>query len=118
MIKEIAFTTYPVTDLKRSREFYEGVLGLTPSDEYKDSEFWVEYNLGPNTFALGCMPTEWKPSPDGANIAFEVDDLDKMLEELRAKNIEVHMDKQDFPNCCMAIINDPDKNKIVLHHKK
>lgn len=24
---EIAFTCYPVTDLKRAREFYEGVLG-------------------------------------------------------------------------------------------
>ena len=27
-ITEIAFTSYPVTDLKRARQFYEGVLDL------------------------------------------------------------------------------------------
>ena len=26
---EIAFTVYPVTDLKRAREFYEATLGLS-----------------------------------------------------------------------------------------
>jgi catechol 2,3-dioxygenase-like lactoylglutathione lyase family enzyme len=28
MITEIAFTGTPVTDIKRARKFYEGVLGL------------------------------------------------------------------------------------------
>jgi len=33
MIAEIAFTGTPVTDIKRAREFYEGVLGLKPVKE-------------------------------------------------------------------------------------
>ena len=33
MITEIAFTGTPVTDIKRAREFYEGVLGLKPAME-------------------------------------------------------------------------------------
>ena len=32
-ITEIAFTGTPVTDIKRAREFYEGVLGLNPTLE-------------------------------------------------------------------------------------
>ncbi len=44
MITSIAFTVYPVTDMARSRGFYEGVLGLTISENYRDE--WVEYDLG------------------------------------------------------------------------
>ena len=32
-ITEIAFTCYPVTDVARSRAFYEGILGLSVVDE-------------------------------------------------------------------------------------
>lgn len=37
-IIEFAFHGYPVTDLPRARAFYEGVLGLHPSDVYGKSE--------------------------------------------------------------------------------
>lgn len=30
MIKAIAFTAYPVSDMTQSRQFYEEILGLTP----------------------------------------------------------------------------------------
>ena len=43
MIKEIAFTAYPVTDMARARAFYEGVLGLTVETNHGDK--WVEYGL-------------------------------------------------------------------------
>ena len=33
---EIAFTGYPVTDLKRARQFYEGILGLKPTKVFGD----------------------------------------------------------------------------------
>ena len=41
---EIAFTVYPVTDLKRARQFYEGVLGLVVSHRFgDDSKGMIEY---------------------------------------------------------------------------
>jgi catechol 2,3-dioxygenase-like lactoylglutathione lyase family enzyme len=42
-IKEIAFTGYPVTDMKRSRRFFETVLGLTVSRQWgeADAPTWV-----------------------------------------------------------------------------
>jgi predicted enzyme related to lactoylglutathione lyase len=75
MITEIAFTGTPVTDIKRAREFYEGVLGLKPAMESAGG-MWVEYEIGNGTLGVGCYGEVWKPSPDGTCIAFEVDDLD------------------------------------------
>src|SRR5450432_187283 len=75
MITEIAFTGSPVTDMKRAREFYEGVLGLKPAMESAGG-MWIEYEIGNGTFAIGCYGDQWKPSKDGTGIAFEVDDFD------------------------------------------
>ena len=43
-ILEFAFVVYPVTDLTRSRAFYEGVLGLTSSMFVRNGDqFWIEF---------------------------------------------------------------------------
>lgn len=118
-IKEIAFSIYAVTDIKKSRAFYEGALELVPSPEFpvKDDSAWIEYGIGSGTLAIGCSP-EWKPSTDGACVALEVDDFDKAIEKLKAADVPFFMEPQSFPTCNMAVINDPDKNKIVIHKKK
>jgi catechol 2,3-dioxygenase-like lactoylglutathione lyase family enzyme len=45
MITEIAFTGTPVTDIKRAREFYEGVLGLKPAMESAEGKFGITRQL-------------------------------------------------------------------------
>lgn len=119
MIKEIAFTIYPVTNIKNSREFYESVLGLKPNSEIDETQehAWIEYDVNASTFAIGCSP-DWKPSTDGASIAFEVFDIEKTIEDFKNKNVAFFMEKQDFPECSMLIIEDPDKNKIIIHQRK
>jgi predicted enzyme related to lactoylglutathione lyase len=116
MIKEIAFTVYAVTDMKKSKEFYEGVLGLVPSTEF-NSPNWTEYNIGSGTFAIGQSP-EWKPSQDGATIAFEVDDFDAFTAKLKEKNVTFKMEPNSFPTCDMAVIKDPDLNNVLVHKRK
>ena len=117
MITEIAFTGTPVTDIKRARDFYEGTLGLRPTMESAGG-MWVEYDLGPNTFAIGCYGDVWKPSSDGTAIAFEVDDLDAEVKRLKSKGVKFAMDVYDAPPCRFAIIHDPDGNAILLHKRK
>lgn len=85
---EIAFTGTPVTDIKRARLFYEGVLGLKPTKESAGG-MWVEYDIGPGTFAIGCYGEVWKPSPDGTCIAFEVQDLEDEIAQLQAREVAV-----------------------------
>jgi extradiol dioxygenase family protein len=48
--KEIAFVAYPVTDIARARQFYEGVLNLTPNAPLQSEHpHWIEYDIGSGT---------------------------------------------------------------------
>ena len=117
MITDLAFTGTPVTDMQRARAFYEGLLGLKPTLESAGGA-WVEYDLAAGTFGIGCYGEDWKPSPDGSAVAFEVDDLDAEVARLKAKGVPVNMEVMDTPMCRFAIISDPDNNKIMLHKRK
>ena len=114
---EIAFTGTPVTDIKRARAFYEGVLGLKPTMESAGG-MWVEYDIGNATFGIGCYGEVWKPSPDGTCVAFEVEDLDGEISRLKSECVKFHMEATDTPVCRFAIICDPDGNRIMIHKRK
>jgi catechol 2,3-dioxygenase-like lactoylglutathione lyase family enzyme len=57
-ITEIAFSSYPVTDIPRARAFYEGVLKLKVTSETNMGEqgHWVEYEIGPGALGIGRAP--------------------------------------------------------------
>jgi predicted enzyme related to lactoylglutathione lyase len=114
---EIAFTGTPVTDMKQAREFYEGVLGLKPTMESAGG-MWVEYDIGNGTFAIGCYGEVWKPSADGTCVAFEVEDVDAEISQLKSKGVTVVMEAMDSPVCRFASICDPDGNRILIHKRK
>lgn len=117
MITEIAFTGTPVTDMKRAREFYEGLLGLKPGMG-AEGGMWVEYELGTGTFGIGCYGDVWKPSEQGTCVAFEVDDVDREITRLRGAGVKVALEPMDSPVCRFGIISDPDGNKILIHKRK
>lgn len=114
-IKAIAFVGIPVTNMNRAREFYEGVLGLVPDTEMT-GEHWTEYPIGGGTLALASVGEQWKPSQDGTSAALEVDNLDAAIERLEER--KVSYDKVDSPVCQMAVIEDPDGNKLIIHKLK
>jgi predicted enzyme related to lactoylglutathione lyase len=118
-IAEVAFIGYPITDADRAREFYEGVLGLSPSRTFGGGDrVWIEYDLGATTFAVSNMAKEnWKPSADGPVVAFEVVDFDAAIAELKAKKIPFEHEPMETPVCRMAIIADPDGNKLTVHKR-
>lgn len=119
-ITEIAFFAYAVSDMKKARTFYEGVLGLKPNSEYDGSKNpnWVEYEIGAGTLGVGCAPGMWDPSTKGASAALEVDNYDEALATIKARNIPVVMGPHDFPSCRMIVIADPDGNRLTLHKRK
>jgi len=114
-INEIAFVGIPVTDMKRAREFYEGVLGLQPDPEMM-GEMWTEYSIGSGTLAVACIGDQWKPSDQGTSAALEVESLDDAIARLEERKVPFH--KFDSPVCRMAAIQDPDGNKLVIHKRK
>jgi catechol 2,3-dioxygenase-like lactoylglutathione lyase family enzyme len=63
-IKKIGFVAIPVTDMKRAREFYEGVLGLKESTRFMDGK-WIEYDIGDDTLCIASISNTWTPSDQG-----------------------------------------------------
>ena len=115
-VRDIAFTAYAVTDLARSRKFYEEVLGLKPT-LLKEGMPWIEYEIGPATLGIG-VSEKWKPSRDGASIAIEVENFDEAIAELKNKGVEFEMGPLETPVCHMAVLRDPDGSKICIHRRK
>lgn len=116
-INNIAFVGIPVTDIKRARAFYEGVLGLKPSGEYGGG-VWIEYDIGDGTVAIGSVGDQWKPSPDGTSVALEVDNFEATIKSLKVANVTFDTENVESPVCRMAVIADPDGNKIIIHKLK
>ncbi len=118
-VSEIAFTVNPVTDLKRARQFYEGVLGLQPSMVHEGEALgWVEYEIGSGVLALGSGAEQFKASVDGATVALEVEDFSKSVEELKDRGTRFMFEPTESRVCHMAGIFDPDGNTIIIHKRK
>jgi extradiol dioxygenase family protein len=61
MIKKVAFTMYPVTDMDRARRFYEEQLGLNPG--YIVEKSWIEYDVGGTCFGIYTFKLPWESGP-------------------------------------------------------
>lgn len=116
MIKKIAFTMYPVENLERARNFYEKILNLKASKLSAEGQ-WVEYDLpGGGCFCITNLAQGVKPSGDrGGSVAFEVENIDKLVTELKAKDVRVKVDTFPTPVCKIAVILDSEGNAVTLH---
>jgi predicted enzyme related to lactoylglutathione lyase len=120
MFRKVAFTMYPITDVPRARKFYEETLGLKRgSMGNQGDKYWIEYDL-PEGGCLGLtnfIPD--KPSDSaGGTIAFEVENLDELMADLKAKGVKFTSDVIDSPVCTMAVCLDSEGNSILLHQLK
>ena len=90
MLKKIAFTMYPVSDMDRARDFYENTLALEVGSVMADGA-WVEYDLpGGGCFAITTMAKGVNPSADaGGSVAFEVDDIEQLVADLKTKAVKL-----------------------------
>jgi len=119
-LKKVAFTMYPVTDVPRARDFYENKLGLqVGSHGHQGDQWWIEYDLpGGGCFALTNVTQETPSASAGGTIAFEVEDLDSLIADLKAKNVEFKSDIIHSPVCRMTVCLDTEGNSILLHELK
>ena len=117
--KEFSFVAYAITDVARARAFYEGILGLKPGSVWEggDSAF-IEYEVGPDTLAIGKGAPNFKAGKTGATVALEVENMETAIKELKDKKVKLLMDKYDGPVCVMLLIEDPDGNQIMIHRRK
>ena len=116
-INTIAFVGIPVTDMNRAREFYEGVLGLAVSGEMMGGK-WIEYTVGDNTLAIANVGQQWKPSDQGTGAALEVENFEQAINKLRRQGVRFAAEPFETPCCHMAVVQDPDGNKLIIHKLK
>lgn len=121
-ITELAFTGTPVTDMKRAKAFYEGVLGLKKARGFGQSEGdeqWVEYDIGAGCLAIITgAADQWPPRAAGTAAALEVEDFEGAVAELKKANVKFIWDPRESPGCWMTVVTDPDGNWVVLHKRK
>jgi predicted enzyme related to lactoylglutathione lyase len=116
-IKAIGFVAIPVTDVSRARRFYEDVLGLEKSGEFMNGQ-WIEYGIGKDTLAIANVGEHWTPSEQGTGAALEMEDFDGAIAELKKANVRFAAEVFETPVCHMAVIQDPDGNKLMIHKLK
>jgi lactoylglutathione lyase len=102
-----------VSDMDRSVRFYRDTLGLRLRFQSPD---WTEFEVGGTTLALhsGGKPAPLSPEKEAvagrASIGFNVDNLDKTFEELKAKGARVVMPpmEREGEGIRLAVFLDPD----------
>jgi lactoylglutathione lyase len=115
MFKQIDYTMVIVSDMARSVEFYRDKLGIPLKFQ---SPEWTEFATGATTLALhgGGVAATQPPSEDpsktagACSIGFNVDDVDKTYEELKAKGIRFVMPptQREGEGIRLAVAIDPD----------
>ena len=75
-------TRLPAQDLERARAFYAQKLGLEPVEE---REGGLRYRCGNGYFSV--FQSAGRASGDHTQIAFEVDDLESVVTELRRRGV-------------------------------
>src|ERR687883_35370 len=75
-------TRLPVQDLARARAFYAEKLGLEPVEERPGG---LRYSCGDGSFSV--FQSVGRPSGTHTQMAFEVDDLDAAVREMRGRGV-------------------------------
>jgi catechol 2,3-dioxygenase-like lactoylglutathione lyase family enzyme len=115
-VEHVDFVSVPVTDMKRSIDWYTNTLGL-PQVGHGG---FPEFKLGDNAFlylldmeAIGSAFT----APHSASIALRVADVAEARTELEGKGVVFEGEIFDTSVCHMAPFKDPDGNTFMLHRR-
>lgn len=127
MINSIHHTALICSDYKKSKQFYTDVLGLTIIREvYREERQSYKLDLALNgnyIIELFSFPNPPKrPSyPEACglrHLAFEVNDIEKMIDHLKQNNVEAEPIRIDeFTQKRFTFISDPDGLPIEFYEK-
>lgn len=117
-ILSLAHVSLVVSDLARARQFYEGVLGLSPCDNRPELGFdGIWYDLGAQQIHLLALPNPdpvtGRPEHGGRDrhVAFWVKDLEGVRETLEHFGIRFTMSRSGRR---ALFLRDPDGNAVEM----
>jgi predicted enzyme related to lactoylglutathione lyase len=101
-------------DPDRLGKWYAEYLGVDMPPGSYDGPVW-EQEAGPTVWAIFDQDSDMFGSPDQQwMVNFRVRDLDAMVRQLRAGDVVVEVDPEEYPNGRFARLADPDGNPIQL----
>jgi predicted enzyme related to lactoylglutathione lyase len=112
-VRGIDFVEVHVRDMDRALRFYQETLGMDFPLSGKTAQ-WKEIQSPPVALALARGPE----LPGTVVLALAVDDLSNAVAELRSKGVPILSEVREQDVCYRAIIQAPDGNVIMLHHRK
>ncbi len=116
--RAVDFVSYSVTDMDRSEAFYRDMLGLdvevARGKPGTRAAGYMELDAGGTVISLTVLP-QLHPN---AIVALAVEDVHAAVEELRGKGVSISMEPIETPVCLMAVVADPDGNRILIHQRK
>jgi predicted enzyme related to lactoylglutathione lyase len=117
VIKRVAFTIQPISNVSRARRFYEETLGLEVGMAGGQGDTcWIEYDLpGGGCLALTNTTGDQPSDSAGATVALEVENLEATMTELAGKGVTFKSEVIRGPRCRMAVCLDSEGNSILLH---
>ena len=98
--------------------WYEQHLGISPVPKTYEVDPWSQ-EAGPTVFSPFPQGSTYFGEPSQSwMINFRVNNLKKMVAQLRAAGIEVTVDPEEYPNGYFARLADPEGNPIQLWQPK
>jgi catechol 2,3-dioxygenase-like lactoylglutathione lyase family enzyme len=116
-VERVDYIRVPVRDIEKAKHFYGEVLGLEQNPNSPGDD-WIEFEAPNLTLAVMTPHThdyEFAPLPPGT-LAFRVPDVATAKTKLEAAGVQVN-DMWDSGVCFGAGFSDPDRNRILLHHR-
>src|SRR2546423_710655 len=59
-----------------------------------------------------------QPSADGTSVAIETENFDDAIKRLKDRQVPFAAEPFESPCCHMAVVQDPDGNKLIIHKLK
>jgi catechol 2,3-dioxygenase-like lactoylglutathione lyase family enzyme len=113
MINKIAFSHYFATDMERSVDFYQNILGFTLLFKRDD---WSEFSIGGQRLAIRKVENVEKPlKSGGAVISFETTSIESLVAFMKGKGVKFAEEIQSYSYGKLATFLDPDENLLGLY---
>lgn len=117
LITGVDFVAVSTKDLHRAIRFYGQTLGL-PMSVHLEERNYAEFETGNLTLSvIDAEKMGMEHQVRGHEIALHVDDVAAARATLESRGVAFRGDTLDTGVCHMALLNDPDGNPLMLHHR-
>ncbi len=113
MLNKLAYIWYQTTDMDRTVEFYQKVLGLKLLFKRED---WSEFDIDGQRLAFSKVDTHPENNDSfRPGVSFLAQPIEQMIADLSRKGVQFTDELKVYPYGKLASFRDPDGNTLGLY---